>query len=41
MNALDSVKGDTSLLFLHTKLNRRSSITHINYRILESQAILD
>jgi hypothetical protein len=40
MIALDSVKDDKLLLFLDKRLNRRTSITHINNRILESQDIL-
>jgi hypothetical protein len=39
MIALDSVKDDIFLLFLHKRFNRRTSITHINNRILEYQDI--
>jgi hypothetical protein len=35
MDALDSVKEDTSLLFLHKRLNRTIPITHINNKILD------
>ena len=40
MIALYSAKDDILLLFLDIRLNRRTSITHINNNILEYQDIL-
>jgi hypothetical protein len=41
MIVLDSAKDDILLLVLHKRLNGRTSITHINNRILEYQDIFD